>query len=49
MNFIVILILYKKLVILNLLINNSNISLIDTDSLGPNKATKIVKIIKRSI
>jgi hypothetical protein len=39
-------ILYKKPIILNLLINNSNISLVDIDSLGPNKAAKEAKITK---
>jgi hypothetical protein len=42
-------VLYKKLIILNLLINNSNISLIGIDSLGPNKAAKAAGIIKRLI
>jgi hypothetical protein len=40
-------ILYKKPIILNLLINNSNISLIGIDSLGPNKAAKAAKIGRR--
>ena len=42
-------ILYKKPAILNLLIDNSNISLIGIDSLGPNKAAKAARIIKRLI
>ena len=43
------LVLYKKPVILNLLIDDSDISLMDTDSLGPNKAAKAARIIKRLI
>jgi hypothetical protein len=39
-------ILYKNPIILNLYINNSNISLIGTDSLGPNKAAKVPKITR---
>ena len=42
-------VLYKKPIILNLLINDSNISLIDIDSLGPDEAAKVAKIIKRLI
>ena len=49
MNFIVILVLHKKPIILNLLINNSNMSLIGINSLGPNKAAKAARIIKRLI
>jgi hypothetical protein len=42
-------ILYKKPVILNLLINNSDISLINIDFLRLNKIVKVARIIKRSI
>jgi hypothetical protein len=41
-------ILYKKPVILNLLIDNSNISLIGIDSLRPNKAAKEARVTKES-
>jgi hypothetical protein len=37
-------ILHKKPIILNLSIDNSNISLIGTDSLGPNKAAKAARM-----
>jgi hypothetical protein len=40
-------ILYKKPIILNLLINNSNISLIGTDFLRLNKAAKVARIGRR--
>jgi hypothetical protein len=40
-------ILHKKPITLNLLINNSNISLIGIDSLGPNKAAKAARISGR--
>ena len=43
------LVLYKKPVILNLLIDDSNMSLIGTDSLGPDKAAKAAGIIERLI
>jgi hypothetical protein len=41
-------ILYKKPVTLNLLINDSDISLIGTDSLGPNKAAEEARVTKES-
>jgi hypothetical protein len=44
----VIFILYKKPVILNLLIDDSNISLIGTDSLGPDKVAKEARVTKES-
>jgi hypothetical protein len=40
-------ILYKKPIILNLLINNFNISLIGIDFLKLNKVAKVAKIDKR--
>jgi hypothetical protein len=40
-------ILHKKPIILNLLINNSNISLMGTNSLRLNKAAKVAKIGRR--
>ena len=42
-------VLYKKPIILNLLIEDSNMSLIGIDFLGPNKAAKAARIIKRLI
>jgi hypothetical protein len=41
-------ILYKKPAILNLLIDNSNISLIGIDSLGFNKAAEEAGVTKES-
>jgi hypothetical protein len=41
-------ILHKKPIILNLLINNSNINLIGIDSLGPNKAAEEARVTKES-
>jgi hypothetical protein len=41
-------ILYKKPITLNLLIDNSNISLIGIDSLGLDKAAKEARVTKES-
>jgi hypothetical protein len=40
-------ILHKKPVMLNLLIDDSNISLMSTDSLGPDEAAKVARIARR--
>jgi hypothetical protein len=39
-------VLYKNPIMLNLYINNSNMSLIGIDSLGLNKAIKVPKITR---